>query len=64
MARARPLASSMSTTTPLRSPFDGRRKFKGVLKGIEGADIVIQIEDDEFLLPHDAIDKARVEPRV
>lgn len=48
----------------LRSPFDGRRKFKGVLKGIEGEDIVVQIDDHEFLLPHDAIDKARVEPRV
>ena len=48
----------------LRSPFDGRRKFKGILKGIEGADVVIQIDDDEFLLPHDGIDKARIEPRV
>ncbi|MFK8051027.1 MAG: ribosome maturation factor RimP [Halioglobus sp.] len=48
----------------LRSPFDGRRKFKGVLKGIEGVDVVIQIDDDEYLLPHDGIDKARIEPRV
>ena len=48
----------------LRSPFDGRRKFKGILKGIEGEDIVVQIDGHEFLLPHDAIDKARVEPRV
>jgi len=48
----------------LRSPFDGRRKFKGILKGVEGADVVIQIDDDEFLLPHDGIDKARIEPRV
>lgn len=48
----------------LRSPFDGRRKFKGVLKGIEGADVVVQIDDEEFLLPHDDIDKARVDPRV
>jgi ribosome maturation factor RimP len=47
----------------LRSPFDGRRKFKGVLKGIEGEDIVVQVDNHEFLLPHDAIDKARVEPR-
>jgi ribosome maturation factor RimP len=48
----------------LRSPFDGRRKFKGVLTGIEGEDVVIKIDDHEFLLPHDAIDKARVEPRL
>jgi ribosome maturation factor RimP len=48
----------------LRSAFDGRRKFKGVLKGIEGEDVVIQIDDHEFLLPHGAIEKARVQPRV
>lgn len=48
----------------LRTPFEGRRKFKGVLKGIEGEDVVIQVEDHEYLLPHGAIDKARVQPRV
>jgi ribosome maturation factor RimP len=48
----------------LRSPFEGRRKFKGILKGIEGADVVVQIDNEEFLLPHDDIDKARVEPRI
>ena len=48
----------------LRSPFDGRRKFKGVLTGIEGGDVVVQIEDHEYLLPHDAIDRARIEPRL
>lgn len=48
----------------LRSAFEGRRKFKGMLKGIEGEDIVIQIDDHEFLLPHGAIEKARVHPRV
>ena len=48
----------------LRSPFDGRRKFKGVLTGIEGGDVVVRVDDHEFLLPHDGIDKARIEPRV
>ncbi len=48
----------------LRSPFEGRRKFKGVLKGIEGEDVVVQVDDHEFLLPHSAIEKARIEPRV
>lgn len=47
----------------LRSAFEGRRKFKGTLKGIEGEDVVIQIDDHEFLLPYGAIDKARVQPR-
>ena len=48
----------------LRSAFEGRRKFKGVLKGIEGEDIVIQVDDHEFLLPYGAIEKARIQPRV
>jgi ribosome maturation factor RimP len=47
----------------LRVPFDGRRKFKGTLKGVEGEDIVIQVEDDEFLLPHCSVDRAQVKPR-
>jgi ribosome maturation factor RimP len=48
----------------LRSPFEGRRKFKGVLTGIEGEDVVIRVDDHEYLLPHSAIDKARIEPRI
>lgn len=48
----------------LRSAFEGRRKFKGILKGIEGEDVVIQIDDHEFLLPYGAIEKARIQPRV
>ena len=48
----------------LRSAFEGRRKFRGVLKGIEGEDVVVQVDEHEYLLPHSAIDKARVQPRV
>ena len=44
----------------LRSAFEGRRKFKGILKGVEGEDVVIQVDDHEYLLPHSAIEKARV----
>jgi len=48
----------------LRTPFEGRRKFKGVLAGLEGEDVVLRVDDHEFLLPHSAVDKARIEPRV
>jgi ribosome maturation factor RimP len=47
----------------LRVPFEGRRKFKGTLKGIEGEDVVIQVDDHEFLLPLSTVDKAQVKPR-
>ena len=48
----------------LRGAFEGRRKFKGVLQGIEGEDVVIQVDDHEYLLPHSAIEKARIQPRI
>ena len=48
----------------LRSAFEGRRRFKGVLKGIEGDEVVIQIDDHDLLLPFGAIEKARVQPRI
>jgi ribosome maturation factor RimP len=48
----------------LRSAFEGRRKFKGILQGIEGEDVVIRVDDHEYLLPHSAIEKARVQVRV
>ena len=48
----------------LRSAFEGRRKFKGILKGIEGEDVVIHVDDHEYLSPYSAIEKARVQPRI
>ena len=48
----------------LRRPFDGRRNFKGVLQGIEGDDVVVRVDDHEYLLPYDAIEKARIHPRI
>lgn len=47
----------------LRHPFEGRRKFKGVLSGLEGEEIVVQVDDHEYLLPLDTIDKANVVPQ-
>ena len=48
----------------LRSAFEGRRKFRGVFKAIEGEDIVIRVDDHEYLLPYSAIEKSRVQPRI
>ncbi|KPX48209.1 Ribosome maturation factor RimP [Pseudomonas ficuserectae] len=46
----------------LRSPFEGRRNFQGLLRGVEEQDVVVQVEDHEFLLPIDMIDKANIIP--
>lgn len=47
----------------LRMPFDGRRKFKGVLTGIEDTDIVLLVDDHEYLLPVELVDKAHIVPK-
>ena len=47
----------------LRMPFDGRRNFKGVLSGIEDEDIVLIVDQDEYLLPIDHIEKANIVPQ-
>ena len=47
----------------LRLAFEGRRKFSGLLKGVEGDEIVLQVDDEEYLLPFELIDKANVAPR-
>lgn len=44
----------------LRSPYNGRRNFKGLLKGVEGDEVVVQVDDNEYLLPIESIDKANI----
>ncbi|MDV7210556.1 ribosome maturation factor RimP [Azotobacter beijerinckii] len=47
----------------LRSPFEGRRNFQGLLRGVEDQDVVVLADDHEYLLPIDLIDKANIIPR-
>lgn len=47
----------------LRSPFEGRRNFQGLLRGVEEQDVVVLVDDHEYLLPVDTIDKANIVPR-
>ncbi|MCL6415431.1 ribosome maturation factor RimP [Aestuariirhabdus sp. Z084] len=47
----------------LRVPYDGRRKFQGVINGVEADDVVLLVEDHEYLLPIDSIEKANIVPR-
>ncbi|MEH6444355.1 MAG: ribosome maturation factor RimP [Oceanospirillaceae bacterium] len=47
----------------LRMPFDGRRNFKGLLKGVETDEVILEVDNEEYLLPIDYIDKAQVEPQ-
>lgn len=47
----------------LRFPYEGRRKFKGRLNGVEGEDILLVVDDHEYLFPVDSVEKANVVPR-
>lgn len=44
----------------LRTSFEGRRKFSGQLAGVEGDDVVLVVDEHEYLLPFDSIDKANI----
>ncbi|MEE9312327.1 MAG: ribosome maturation factor RimP [Planctomycetota bacterium] len=47
----------------LRFPFEGRRKFKGLLKGVEAEDVVLVVDEQEYLFPFESIEKAKVVPQ-
>lgn len=47
----------------LRRPFEGRRNYTGVLTGIESEEIILRVDNEEFLLPYELIDKANLVPR-
>ncbi|MFW1676497.1 ribosome maturation factor RimP [Pontibacter sp. JAM-7] len=47
----------------LRLAFEGRRKFKGILNGVDGDEILVVVGDEEYMLPIDYIDRANIIPR-
>jgi len=50
-------------TVKLRAPFDGRRKFKGLLAGVENDEVLLQVDGEEYCFPIEGIDQARVVPQ-
>lgn len=48
----------------LTMPINGRKKLLGLLRGIHGNEVVIEIEGTEFLVPLDHIEKARLVPEL
>jgi ribosome maturation factor RimP len=48
----------------LRMPLDGQRKWRGLLAGVEGDEVVLRVDgENEYLLPIDSIDKAHIIPQ-
>lgn len=46
----------------LNFPFEGRKKIVGLLAGLQDSMAVVRVEEDEYLLPLENIQKARVIP--
>ena len=46
----------------LRVPFEGRRQFSGILNGVENDEVKVLIDEEEYLLPIEAIEKANLVP--
>jgi ribosome maturation factor RimP len=51
----------------LNYPFEGRKRIVGLLAGIENDEadgqVVVQVDDEEYLLPLENVQRARVVPR-
>lgn len=52
--------SGEAVEVKLRRPFDGRRRFSGILRGVEEQDLVVLVDDHEYLLPFGDIDRAQL----
>jgi ribosome maturation factor RimP len=46
----------------LVSPLEGQRHFRGVLRGMRGDEVLIEVEGAELTLSHEQIQKARLVP--
>ncbi len=46
----------------LTRKFEDRKKMTGQLVGVEGDEIIVQVDDEQFVLPIEWIDKANIVP--
>lgn len=46
----------------LRAPFEGQRRFKGLLAGIDEDEVLLQFGEEEYGFPIETIEQARVVP--
>ena len=44
----------------LHAPFEGQRKFRGLLKGTESDEVILEVEGEEILFPFEMIERAKV----
>lgn len=51
-------------TVHTRVPVEGRSRFSGELRGLEGDEVVVATDDREYRVPLDSIDRARLKADV
>jgi ribosome maturation factor RimP len=58
-------AESIGETVDVRLnyPFEGRRRIVGALTSLENDEVVVQVEDSEYLIPLSNVQRARIVPR-
>ncbi len=58
-------AESIGETIDVRLnyPFEGRRRVVGALTGLENEEVLVRVEDSEFLIPLSNVQRARIVPR-
>ena len=44
----------------LKRPYEGSRKYLGVLRAVEGDEIILQCQEEEILFPFEGIEKANI----
>lgn len=48
----------------LKRAYEGRRKFSGRLRGVEGDEVLIGLDEEEYVFPYEVIEKANVVPEI
>ena len=58
-------AASVGETIEVRLnfPFEGRKRIEGVLTGLDDDEAIVQVEKDEYLLPLENVQRARIVPQ-
>lgn len=44
----------------LHEPFEGKRNFSGLIKGVEDEEIILIVDDNAYTLPFELIEKANI----
>lgn len=49
-----------SARVQLRQRFENRRNFKGVIRAVENDEVILVVDDDQYTLPFEWIEKANI----